>query len=312
MKAFRYLRRRFPSLFEFVMIFVRQGPRGYIDYVRNSRLGWSAKSLFQNYNEPNASSISDGTSYVQLCKLAVQEDYVFAKFKSSFEYRGILEHCDYSQGLKYLRMIEKNSEVMSRLKEISKVENGQPFTFFYKGLGKVSPTQIRYAKVTQDLESLFGSLDNFDIAEIGAGYGGQAIHILNRWSPSQYFIYDLEWPSKLAIKNVKQSPIDLYVQPEIKSWEEQADVDLVISNYAFSELFRDVQETYFRSIIASSKAGYVIYNHIHERDNLSMSAEEFASRISGAVILKEKPLSFPGNVLVVWGHNPKADLKHFL
>ena len=311
MKALRYLRRRFPSLFEFVMIFFRQGFRGYFDYFRNSRLGWSSNSLFQNYSEPNASSISDGTSYVQLCKLAVQDDSVFAKFKSSFEYRGILEHCDYSQGRDYLKMIEKNSEIMSNLKQITKVDNGQPFTFFYRGLGKVSPTQIRYAKVTQDLESLFGSLDNLDVAEIGVGYGGQAIHLLNRWSASNYFVYDLEWPSKLMIKNVKQSSINLSIQPEIKSWEEWAEVDLVISNYAFSELFRDVQETYFKNVISSSKAGYVIYNHIHEHDNVSMSAQEFASRIPGAVILKEKPLSFPGNVLVVWGYNPKADLKHF-
>lgn len=311
MKLFRYLRRRFPTASELVSIIFNQGLRGYIDYYRNSRQAWKASELLIGRSRSNASSISDETPYIGLCKLAVEDELVFSKFKSSFEYRGILEHCYFTQGRDYLRMINSSSEILTNLKEIVSVDNGMPYTYFYKGLGAVSPTQIRYAKVLQDIELLFGGLDKISIAEIGVGYGGQAIHILNRWAPKNYYVYDLEWPAKLMTKNLKQSSLELSIQPEIRDWNEKITVDLVISNYAFSELYRDVQEKYLRNVIEDSKAGYIIYNHIHENGEESMNAQEFASRIPGAVILKENPLSFPGNVLIVWGHNPNADLSLF-
>jgi hypothetical protein len=241
----------------------------------------------------------------------VENEMIFSKFKSSFEYRGILEHCYFTQGRDYLNMINSNTEIMKNLREVVGVDNGAPYTYFYKGLGAVSPTQIRYAKILQDIEILFGDLNNLTIAEIGVGYGGQAIHLLNRWAPKNYFVYDLEWPAKLMTKNLKQSSLELSIQPEIRDWNQKVTVDLVLSNYAFSELYRDVQEKYFHNVIEGSNSGYLIYNHIHEAKDDSMSAEEFASKIPGAVILKEKPLSFPGNVLVVWGHNPNANLSRF-
>jgi hypothetical protein len=35
----------------------------------------------------------------------------------------------------------------------------------------------------------------------------------------------------------------------------------------------------------------------------SMTAKELISRVPGSEIFEEIPLTFPGNVLVVWGHN---------
>ena len=311
MKVLKYLRRRFPETYELVMIMFRQGLRGYFDYFRNLQLSWSASDFVARSKELNHSSISDGTDYVALCQLAVESDVVFDKFKSCEEYRGILEHCDFSQGKNYLKMIEGNPDILLSLRKISLVDNGKPFTHYYKGFGSISPTQIRYAKVLQDLECLFGSLNHINISEIGVGYGGQAIHILSRWSPAKYFVYDLEWPAKLMMKNLNHTEVGLNILPEIASWLEPTLSDLVISNYAFSELFREVQEVYFENIVKNSKAGYMIYNHLHQRPEDSMSAEEFASRIPGAVILKEKPLTFPGNVLVVWGHGSGVDLSPF-
>lgn len=311
MKVLKYLRRRYPETFEFVMIMFRQGLRGYVDYFRNSQISWSASELLAHSSELNSSSISDGTGYVALCKLAVEDDAVFEKFKSCEEYRAILEHCNFSQGKDYLKALEDNREMLLSLKRISAVDNGTPFTYYYKGFGSISPTQIRYAKVLQDLEYLFGSLNEVNISEIGVGYGGQAIHILSRWAPANYFVYDLEWPAKLMMKNLNHTEVDLTIRSEIRSWLEPTLSDLVISNYAFSELFREVQEVYFENVVKNSKAGYVIYNHLHQRREDSMSAEEFASRIPGAVILKEKPLTFPGNVLVIWGQSLGVDLGPF-
>jgi hypothetical protein len=311
MRVRRFLRRRYPVLFEFLTILFIQGPRGYFDYVRNSNLVWSSASRINDAPGSVSSSISDGTAYVEVCKRAVEEAAVFDKFKSSLEYRGILEHCDYLQGRSYLKLIKKNQEIKSNLERIAKVDNGKPFTFYYNKLGQVSPSQIRYAKVLQDLEFFFGSLSDLRIAEIGVGYGGQAIHILSRHSPKNYCAYDLEWPAKLMLKNVQQCGVDLKILPEIKSWKDSSSFDLVISNYAFSELFREVQEIYLENVVLNSKAGYMIYNHIHEKESQSMSATEFASRIPGAAIYREIPETFPGNVLVVWGHKKGLDFSNF-
>ena len=301
MRFLKYLRRRFPDVFDFVNILFLQGFRGYVDFARNSKLLWSVKSLDGNFSPVGVSSISDGTEYVGVCRLAVEDDKVFVKFKSCAEYRSILEHCDFSQGREYLKMLRGNTDMVSNLRKIAELDNGKPFTYHYRGLGQVSPTQIRYAKILQDIETLFGSVNNLNIAEIGVGYGGQAIHILSRWSPKNYFVYDLEWPARLMLKNLERCRVGLSIQPMAKNWKEPVSCDLLISNYAFSELFSDIQEIYFENIVKNSKAGYVIYNHIHDNATKSMTAEEFAARIPGSIILKEEPITFPGNVLVVWG-----------
>ena len=83
----------------------------------------------------------------------------------------------------------------------------------------------------------------------------------------------------------------------------QDSYDLVISNYAFSELKREVQEDYFANVVQKSKRGYFTYNDISPKEYVALSAEEFAGRIEGAEIFKELPTTAPKNVLVVWGHN---------
>ena len=52
---------------------------------------------------------------------------------------------------------------------------GNPFKYQYPSyLSPLSPTTLRYLKTVSDLNILFG--DNFKkVAEIGCGYGGQAL-----------------------------------------------------------------------------------------------------------------------------------------
>lgn len=79
--------------------------------------------------------------------------------------------------------------------------------------------------------------------------------------------------------------------------------DLVISNYAYSELNIEVQESYFRKVILKSKRGYVIFNSLGHESFNSESAIVFAAKIRDSTMLKEFPLTHKNNVLVVWGHS---------
>jgi hypothetical protein len=250
--------------------------------------------------------------YVEVCRLAVQNDNFYRSFKSNLEYREVLEHCTYYEGKQYLNLLDPKSSVHKNLKQICKCDSGGPQKFYYPSLGRCSPTQIRYAKILQDMHYLFGSLDGLRVSEIGVGYGGQAIHILYNNMLKSYTLFDLEWPSKLAEKYIfEQKPLNS-VSPVIGDFTKKITTDLVISNYAFSELLREVQEVYLENVIKESNAGYVIYNHIHSSPSASLSAREFASRVPGAEIYEEVPLTYPGNVLVVWGHRDSGEKKSLM
>ena len=48
----------------------------------------------------------------------------------------------------------------------------------YENIGLISPT-LRYIKVLSDLIYHFGDLSNFNICEVGIGYGGQSRIIMS-------------------------------------------------------------------------------------------------------------------------------------
>lgn len=305
---------RFLNSYPACRAFLFRGAIGLFDYWQNSKISWRLKDIGKSSNEilADETSISDGTPYIAMCKLAVEDKVIFNRFKSSEEYRSILEHVDYKLGESYLRFLKGNSESLNLLKQMTRSDFGQPYKYFYWRLGRVSPTQIRYAKITLDLEQLFGDLSGLHIIEIGSGYGGQAAHILNKWSSIKYTILDLEWPSKLASKYIQRIKVLPGNSFEIGKIENQVAPDLLISNYAFSELTRNVQNEYLNSVILGSKGGYVLFNHIHEPSQDAYSAIEFAALIPNSRMFKEELLSYPGNVLIVWGVDKRdSALRHF-
>jgi putative sugar O-methyltransferase len=94
-----------------------------------------------------------------------------------------------------------------------------------------------YVKVLSDLKLKFGDLNGKKIVEIGGGYGGQARVLFLEFMNLDYTIIDLPEVLLLINKftesaNLNSGKLNLFSAldfPTIKS-------DLVISNYAFSEL----------------------------------------------------------------------------
>jgi hypothetical protein len=80
--------------------------------------------------------------------------------------------------------------------------------------------------------------------------------------------------------------------------------DLVISNYAFSELPAALQKVYIKKVIKKSKRGYLTMNSGKVDSVFSegkITLEEFQSHIPNTRILEENPFSAKGNYLIVWG-----------
>ena len=305
------VRLSFRDIQKLASAFLHLGFQGFVEERINQRLIWDLPHSNDSHQMAEGSSISDNNSYRTICDLAIADKDTRNRFKRNRQYRLILEHVSVGQGKTYLELINENSAILNNLREICFQEEGGPLTYSYEGLGKVSPTQIRYAKVLNDLVFLFGHLSDKKIAEIGIGNGGQAIHLLNFFNNISYSGYDLGPVLELSSLLIKGFRTEFNIAMFDGTNPTPQNVDLVVSNYAFSELNLQTQEMYLEKVITNSRRGYMIYNHIHPSGSKSMTAAEFARKIPGAEIFQEIPLTHKGNVLVVWGHQKNLPTKYF-
>ena len=140
------------------------------------------RSLWRRATSPVAASLSDNDSYPAACARAARDSRLFACFRSEAAYTHILEHVGADLGAEYLRLLAADRVIMEALDEFRRNDDyGGPQTVDYPGVGRFSPTTLRYIKVLKDLKTYFGSLDAMRICEIGVGYGGQTKHRRRPW-----------------------------------------------------------------------------------------------------------------------------------
>lgn len=251
---------------------------------------------------PDASSISDTNAYRALCNAASQDAAVFASFRQHPVYTEILEHVTPADGHKYLELVRDDDRVLDFVRRAAPdLLRGGPITADF-GLGHpMSPSLLRYAKVLADLRTHFGDLDGFRIVEVGVGYGGQCQIICGVHGVASYTLVDL--PEPLALSETWLEPFeqaeDMKYVDSLRNDSESHESDLFISNYAFSEINRPIQESIIDRWASRAERGYLTYNHIGRGLDI-MGAIEFA-RIVGGKILPESPLTHRDNCIVVWG-----------
>lgn len=196
--------------------------------------------------------------YINVCLKAIEDESVFNNFRRINDYRTVLEHVSYQLGYEYFTFIQSKFPHLLEEKNIIKFFSqdldkiGNPETFLYSINNKeyyISPTTLRYLKVLGDLEKCFGDLSGLNIVEIGGGYGGQCKLILDYFKIKSYNIQD-----------------DVNVIPLIKKYlklfnysitDNKNKVDLVISNYAYSELNCELQQEYFDKFLSKTKFLYL-------------------------------------------------------
>ena len=242
--------------------------------------------------------------YNEVCLRASNDDRLFSKFRRDPTYNIILEHVSEKQGQEYLDVISKDTEVLSVIDRFKPNDDyGNPRMYKYPAIGKISPTTLRYIKVVVDLKRNFERLDNFNLCEIGVGYGGQCRIINAYFKPATYCLVDLQPALVLAQRYLGN--YELHSVPTYKTMTElaQEDYDLVISNYAFTELPRTIQDVYISKVILRSRRGYITYNEITPVEFNSYKADELVEMIPGSTIIKEEPLTHPKNRIIVWGVN---------
>jgi hypothetical protein len=258
----------------------------------------------------HSKSITNNGIYPHFCQLASDNNDIFKDFKRNPLYQQVLEHVSYEEGLLYLDIITKeHPELLSKMDAFRQNDIfGNPFTYDYGSIGYFSPTTLRYIKVAGDLTDRFGDLSKMHIVEIGGSYGGQCKIIAELTGFASYTLIDLpecnalskKYLSELGVKNVYFIDNDQISQA--------MPYDLVISNYAFSEIDQVEQKNYIKYIINRAPNGYMIMNFISSSFNLkSVSMEKLVRRLymngRNGKVEAERPCTHPKNLLLTWYEN---------
>jgi putative sugar O-methyltransferase len=246
-------------------------------------------------------SLSNNQVYPQVCLQASIDYLFFNNFRRNPVYNEILEHVNFEQGLEYLDIIIQHPQI---LREIEKFRLndlfGNPVVYNFPEIGLFSPSTLRYVKVLCDLQKHFKSLDSIKICEIGVGYGGQCRIINSFFTPASYCLVDIKPALSLS-----QTYLDNFIINSSLSYLTMnelavSDYDLVISNYAFTELPLAIQDVYFKKIIKNSRMGYITYNDINPPEYCSYKLPKLLDLITSASVFPEKPLTHPNNCIIVW------------
>lgn len=249
---------------------------------------------------------SKNIKYLEVCKLASTNDRVFDTFKQNPHYTSILEHTSYEAGLLCYEYIQNIFPEYIKYIELFKQNDtlGSATTHSYAlPIGNISPSTLRYIKVLSEIKFLFP--ENFNdktIVEIGCGYGGQCFIFSQIFPNCKYYIVDLPETQELIKKYLNRLNLKNYEIISPNDLANNVQYDLVISNYAYSELDLDLQNYYYDTIIRNSKHGYFTLNFISNLfDVHSYSKDELISKFQkdkNISIIPEQPLTFKDNIIL--------------
>lgn len=248
-------------------------------------------------------SISDRKEYREICKNAAENEGDFSNFKNNPQYNAILEHVSPEQGSLYLNYLDKNfPEYVNYLEKFKGNDiYGSPKMSEYHQTGPISPTTLRYIKVLSDLKNLMGDLSGKKIIEIGPGYGGQCFILNQFFSDLDYYLVDMEESLLLSHRYLDNLGVShRVIKPEEVDLLDE-EFDLVISNYAYSEVDKEFQDKYWDKIIRKSKKGYFTLNFVSDIFGInSYRLDEINSTFSvkNPSTLEEVPQTFEKNIIL--------------
>lgn len=258
-------------------------------------------------------SCSDNYAYPMVCAEAAKKDEVFRKFRRHPDYTQVVETVSRTAGKDYLDMaLCQTPHLLNYMTKFASSDQiGDPVVYRYRYKlwysQRFAPTTLRYIKVLSDLILQFGSLDKMNIVEIGGGYGGLCKIIADIFHFNSYLLVDLapcltlaqKFLNQFSVPNVSfQTSEDIAVRP--------VQCDLVISNYAFSEVARHIQDIYVDNIILPSKRGYMLCNFAsHTWEAAQYSQTELQSKKQTIETFNDNqllsPLDLKYNIsLLVW------------
>jgi len=212
-------------------------------------------------------------------------------FKKDPNYTYMLEHVDYNKGREYLNCIISNfngffTANKAHLIGLCSMNDmiGNPNKYDYEGFTSCSPTNLRYLYQTLLILKFVkeNNIDAIDFIEIGGGYGGLCFYIhkvseLLDIKVSSYTIFDLKEVCEFQKKYLQSLKINVNTAQLDSEYDLRSD-SFLISNYAFSEISRPLQDLYKKDILdVYISFGFLCWNNIDLYDfidNKNIIAEE--------------------------------------
>jgi putative sugar O-methyltransferase len=292
------------------MNIVRQYYRSILDFFLRLR-NYVRRRIFHVgiFTINSEDSDSSSTFYGRAVERIISSDRKFRRFRRIYDYREILEHVSLKQAHKYIERVNQlDPSVLKNYKNfINNDFVGMPYRYSIPNIGLFSPTTIRYIAVLVELRKIFGENFGGHIVEIGVGYGGQYLVMEQTQKIQSYSMYDLPSVQNLTEKYLKQKTTTNKVV--MRNFQDETNIcfDLVISNYAFSELPKPIQVEYVEKVLSKAKKGYMIMNSGRTNDTGrstgKLSLDELKVLLPPFEILEEIPNSSPDNYVIAWGHN---------
>jgi len=283
------------------------GVRNFLLKISNHFRIWKLESNYEN--QTNGTSITDSIQHADfsaLCERAANDPGTFLRFRACESIIHVLDHVTIEEGRDYFKFLKTHHEsflekdVKDFVLETDKI--GRPVRYWYREFGYLSATFMRYLKVTADLERLFGDISDLKICEIGIGFGGQTAITSKILGATQFSLCDLPAVTSLASRYLQVAAPGAQVFCVDGRNPVRVDSDLVISNYAFSELNRSTQDMYLNNVCLIAPRGYITWNHSAWKYLDGYSLAELTRLIPGSQIIPEIPLTNPHNSIIVWGH----------
>jgi putative sugar O-methyltransferase len=256
-------------------------------------------------------SRSEKGYYLTAIKLALKNQRSFDNFKRLRSYQNVLEHASKQQGKEYLKILSSRKDGILTLGMSTVLISdsvGNPIKFKYDNYTvPLSPTTLRYMKVSSDLQILFGNKLG-KVAEIGCGYGGQTLVNDQLLNVETAKLFDLPIVNKLIDRYLNSFLLNGAYNTTVINKEVPQEYDLVISNYAFSELPKKLQLKYINKVLSKAKRGFLIMNSGKENSRFkeSFSLNELKELLPKFLLIEEEPLSSDQNYIIVWGYSEKS------
>ena len=164
--------------------------------------------------------------------------------------------------------------------------------------------------VLSNLESLFAFKKIGKIVEIGIGYGGQTLIIDQYFPKIEFTLLDLAPVLELSKKYLNSFNLNgSFINKTLNEHDYNTQYDLVISNYAFSELPKETQILYLNKILTKSSRGFLVMNsgsplqkNINENQLNYIDIKKY---IPLAEFLPEIPKTSESNYILIWGRDKK-------
>jgi phospholipid N-methyltransferase len=258
-------------------------------------------------NENHLSDSEKYGYYLTEVRKILKSHKSFINFKRNYFYNIVLEHVKENEGLGYLNILRNRNDgiLLEALNSVLITDSiGNPRKFIYPE-GVLSPTTLRYVKVASDLRLLFGT-DLNQVAEIGCGYGGQTVAsmVLNNYV--NFTLFDLDDVNSLIKRYLNNFILaGSFITKTINEHTGDNNYDLVISNYAFSELPRKLQLIYISKVISKAKRGYLTMNSgitLNNIYNEKMNLQEILDYLPKVTLYHDEPYNELGTYIIVWGN----------